>query len=178
MHLSYLGPVSWHILSFLRAHHREWLLDGRHSFQPWVSLAHWLTLDSCNRYWLWHPLFIDMAEIFHFSDILLLVRNLTNIGRHFMTKFCHIAKWLKENNKYGSLKGTETHTSCFIYLHGVYFSRGIVWKQKVQGKCNLSAMSLRNNVLRVFWHHNYNFQDRVRNTGLLDILYEGVHYTN
>ena len=38
-----------------------WLLDGRYSFQPWVSLAR-LTWEGCICWWLWHPLFIDMAE--------------------------------------------------------------------------------------------------------------------
>ena len=55
--------VLCYILSFLRAHHRVWLLsDGCYmaGILPFLSSlkAHQLTIHAgCNRWWLWHPLF-------------------------------------------------------------------------------------------------------------------------
>ena len=65
----------FHVLSFLRAHHREWLqevatiwwlLDDRYSFLSWVSSG-WLTLEGCNHWGLWHPCLLIWQEISHFS---------------------------------------------------------------------------------------------------------------
>ena len=59
-----------HILSFLRAHHREWMqsdgcqMAGILSFPSFLR-AHWLTLESCNCWWLWKPCLLIWQEIFH-----------------------------------------------------------------------------------------------------------------
>ena len=61
-----LGP-NFQILSFLKAHHGVWLnslMAAR--WQLFFSFlgalrAHQLMLEGCNRWWLWHPLFTDMA---------------------------------------------------------------------------------------------------------------------
>ena len=73
MCLSFLGPVAciFTFLSFLRGHHREWLLDGRYSFQPWVSSglisSRWgaMIIDDCDILCL-----LMWQEIFHFSQVI------------------------------------------------------------------------------------------------------------
>ena len=69
--LSGASILCFHFLSFLRAHHREWLqscqlLDGRYSFQPWVSSgltgSSWrvAVVDECDTLCL-----LTWQEIFH-----------------------------------------------------------------------------------------------------------------
>ena len=50
-----LSGASFHILSFLR--------------------AHWLTLEGCNRWWLWHSLFTDMARNTPFITFFLSIKH-------------------------------------------------------------------------------------------------------
>ena len=57
-----------YILSFLRAHHRVWLQSDGYYVAGILSFlsslkAHQLTIHGgCNHWWLWHPLFTDMAR--------------------------------------------------------------------------------------------------------------------
>ena len=77
MHLSSLGPVTcvFHILSFPRTHHREWLqsdgcwMAGILSFLN-SPRTHQLTIHGgCNCWWLWHPLSTDGAGNIPFLTI-------------------------------------------------------------------------------------------------------------
>ena len=75
MHLTCLGPVScFHILSF---HSSGLTLVGDCSlmaarepifFSFLSSLrVHWLTVEGCNCWWLWHPCLLIQQKILHFS---------------------------------------------------------------------------------------------------------------
>ena len=76
MHLSYLGPVScvftsW-VSSGLTVGSGCSLMAARWQvFSSFLSSlrAHQLAGGGCNRWWLWHPLFTDMAGSIPFLDI-------------------------------------------------------------------------------------------------------------
>ena len=74
--LSYLG-LAVSVLSFLRAHHGEWLWSDRCSTDSrcssWVSSG--LTAHICGGWdcwWLWHPCLLIWQEILYFHCLSLL----------------------------------------------------------------------------------------------------------
>ena len=58
-------------LPFLRAYCRKWvsLMTARWQIFSFLSSlrAHWLMLEGCNHWWLWHPCLLIWQEIFYFS---------------------------------------------------------------------------------------------------------------
>ena len=54
---------------FQRAHHSSLMAAKWQISFSFLSVlyAHWLTLKSCNCWWLWHPCLLTWQGIFHFS---------------------------------------------------------------------------------------------------------------
>ena len=74
LRLSHLGPAScFHILSFLSSGlivgSGYSLMTARGQVFSFLSSlrAHWLMLEGCNHWWLWHPCLLIWQEIFHIS---------------------------------------------------------------------------------------------------------------
>ena len=72
--LSGASFLRFHILSFLRVHHGEWLQPDGCQMADILSIlsslrAQQLTIHGgCNCWWLWHPCLLVWQEIFRFSD--------------------------------------------------------------------------------------------------------------